>query len=349
MKTQNIALIFGGCSPEYNVSLKSAYAIIKHMNMKKYKPILIGISPSGDWYHFKGNIEKIPQNNWCNATDCIPAVMSLNRTVHELLLMYANRTETLPIHAAFPVLHGKNGEDGTIQGLLELAGIPIIGCGVLASALCMDKIRAHKLVENAGIQTPKSYVVTASVSDKEYINFAKNLAYPLFIKPLKAGSSYGITKVHNETELLPAVKLAYQYDNQVIMEENISGFEVGCAIIGNEELIVGAIDEVELESGFFDFTEKYTLQSSSIYVPARISQDKCTEIKQTAQKIYRVLGCHGFARVDLFLTSTGELFFNEVNTIPGFTAHSRFPNMLKAAGMTFEEIIDAVIDTAIKP
>ena len=250
---------------------------------------------------------------------------------------------------ALPILHGKNGEDGTVQGLLELAGIPVVGCGTLASALCMDKDRAHKLASLAGVAVPASLVLKLGEDPQAAVDFARQTGYPLFVKPVKAGSSYGISQIHQEEELLPALDLAFQYDNQVILEETIPGFEVGCAVIGTRELLVGEIDEIELSGGFFDFTEKYTLKTSAIHVPARVDPQTAQAVKQTAKVLYRALGCAGFARVDLFLTPQGKIVFNEINTIPGFTEHSRFPGMMKAAGMTFPEILDTILGQVMVP
>lgn len=347
MKRINIAIVFGGCSPEYGVSLQSAYAVVRHIDLEKYRPVLIGISPRGDWYRFDGELEKIAGDTWCNPSDCMPVVLSPNRTAHALLVFHADGVETVPIDAAFPVLHGKNGEDGTVQGLFELAGIPLVGCGTLSSALCMDKDRAHKLAHAAGMSVPASFLLRKNMDAGFAQTQAESLGYPLFVKPVRAGSSYGITKVADRHELPAAVKLAFGYDDEVILEECITGFEVGCAVMGNDKLTVGAVDEIELTSGFFNFTEKYTLKTSAIHVPARIPNEKAEEIKQTAKTIYRVLGCRGFARVDMFLTPAGKVVFNEVNTIPGFTSHSRYPNMMKAAGIPFEQMISRVIELAV--
>lgn len=341
---KNIAIIFGGCSPEYGVSLKSAFSVIKHIDTAKYTPVLIGISSKGDWFRFDGDIEKIAGDAWCNPADCTPAALSPNRTAHALLVFHADRIEAVPIDAAFPVLHGRNGEDGTVQGLLELAGIPLIGCGTLASALCMDKDRAHKLVRAAGVSVPPSFVLDKSSDAEHAAQRAESLGYPLFVKPVRAGSSYGITRVLDRDALSDAVRLAFEYDGYAIIEKSIPGFEIGCAVMGNDELTVGEVDEIELADGFFDFTEKYTLKTSAIHVPARIPGEKAEEIKQTAKTIYHALGCRGFARVDMFLTPAGKIVFNEVNTIPGFTSHSRFPNMMKAVGISFDEVVSRVIE-----
>lgn len=342
-----IAILFGGCSSEYSVSLESAYAVISNMDRKKYTPVLVGITRDGAWFHFTGELQKIQNDTWYDPDDCTPAAVSPNRDKRELLVFRDSGIEHIPIDAAFPVLHGKNGEDGTVQGLFELAGVPVVGCGVLASALCMDKDRAHKLAQGAGVAIPQSAVFRRDMDVNGALTAAERLGFPLFVKPVKAGSSYGITKVTQRNQLPAAFKLAFEYDDQIILEECISGFEVGCAVLGNETLTVGEVDEIELSGGFFDFTEKYTLKTSAIHVPARIEPDTARRVKETAQVIYQALGCRGFARVDMFLEPTGRIVFNEVNTIPGFTAHSRYPSMMKAVGMSFEQVISAVIGLAV--
>lgn len=344
---KRIAILFGGCSPEYGVSLQSAYSVITHLDREKYEPVLIGISNAGDWFQYVGEIEKIFIDTWCNEEDCIPVVVSPNRTVHGIVTIKNGKIRETHIDAVFPVLHGKNGEDGTVQGMFELAGIPVVGCGVLSSALCMDKDRAHKLVQAAGISVPQSFVLQSGGDAETAIRQAERIGYPLFVKPVRAGSSYGITKVTGRNQLPEALKLAFSYDSTVIVEECISGFEVGCAVLENDGFVVGEVDEIELEKGFFDFTEKYTLKTSSIHVPARISAEKAGEIKETAKLIFKTLDCRGFARVDMFLDDTGRIVFNEVNTIPGFTTHSRFPNMMKAAGISLEQVISMAVDRAV--
>lgn len=346
-ETKRVAVIFGGCSPEYAVSLKSAYAVVSHMDKTKYTPVLIGITRKGDWYYFEGDIEQIPADTWHTTDNCVPVAVVPNRSEHAILRYTDSSIEKEPVDVVFPVLHGRNGEDGTVQGMLELAGIPIAGCGVLASALCMDKDRAHKLVQAAGISAPQSFVFDENVKYEKIASAAEKTGYPLFVKPVKAGSSFGIARVTNRSDLPDAVKAAFKYDDKIIIEEAITGFEVGCAIMGNDVLTVGEIDEIELAEGFFDYTEKYTLKTSAIHVPARVNLETVKCIKQTAQKIYKALDCRGFARVDMFLTASGEIVFNEVNTIPGFTAHSRFPNMLKEIGMSFEQVISTAIEQAI--
>lgn len=344
---KNIAIFFGGCSPEYNVSLESAYSVIRNLDLQKYKPITIGISSVGKWYLFTGNIEQIKASTWENGTDCFPAVLSPDRGSRKLLVFRHGTLEEIFIDVALPILHGKNGEDGSVQGMIALSGIPLAGCGILASALCMDKDRAHKLVAASGVRVAKSIVISCEEEITVAQLFPNAVGFPVFVKPVKAGSSYGITKVQRESELIPAIKNAFCYDNAVILEEYIPGFEVGCAVLGTDHLVTGEIDEIELSQGFFDFTEKYTLKTSAIHVPARISKEKSTEVKETAKHIYQTLGCSGFARVDMFLTPSGEIVFNEVNTIPGFTEHSRYPGMMKAAGFSFQAILDRIIEQAV--
>lgn len=395
----NVAIFFGGCSSEYSVSLSSASGVIRSLNPEKYEPILIGITKDGRWFHFTGSVKEIEKDTWATSENCTPAAFSPNRGERRLLLLKQTEIACIHIDVALPILHGRNGEDGTLQGLLELADIPVAGCGTLASALCMDKDRTHKLAACAGVRVPKSLVLehtgsragmqipkplvldntgsclgadmTASGSHTSELTaasidsaapllpnnelyfsaqaFAQDTGYPVFVKPVKAGSSYGVTKVTSPDQLAAAINLAFQYDDQVILEENIEGFEVGCAVLGTSELITGEIDEIELSGGFFDFTEKYTLKTSSIHVPARVDTAKSTEIKEMAKKIYRALGCSGFARVDMFLTPEGEIVFNEVNTIPGFTEHSRYPGMMRAAGYTFENVLDMILEQAVTP
>jgi len=348
MNKLKIAVLFGGCSTEYDISLQSAYAVITHLNENKYDPVLLGITPSGEWFRFSGDPMKIKDDTWSNLSDCVRAIISPSREAHGILEFEEGEVRTIRLDAAMPILHGKNGEDGTVQGLLELAGIPIVGCKTLCSALCMDKDKAHKLTHMAGVQIPRSFVLENETDMGSALTQAELLGYPLFVKPVRAGSSFGITKVLNRKELPAAIRLAFDHDDKVIIEESIPGFEVGCAVLGNDSLIVGELDEIELADSFFNYNEKYTLETSSIHVPARITERKAKEIKDAAKTVYRALGCTGFARVDLFLTPSGEIIFNEVNTIPGFTAHSRYPSMLGAVGMTFEQVIDTGIGLAVR-
>lgn len=347
MKKLNVLVFFGGCSPEYSVSLSSASGVILNLDREKYNPVLVGITQEGNWYSYSGPIEKMLNDTWHNTQDCVPAMLSPSRGDKCLIRFTEQGIQRVPVDIAFPVLHGCNGEDGTIQGLIELAGIPLAGCGTLASALSMDKDRAHKLVNRTGIRVPRHLVIEKDTPCGQSEEFAAQIGYPLYVKPVKAGSSYGVSKIREQAQLADAVALAFQYDNQVILEENIEGFEVGCAVLGDGDLIVGEVDEIELSGDFFDFTEKYTLKTSAIHVPARIDAAKAEEIKEAAKCIYQAVGCDSFARVDMFLTPEGEVVFNEVNTIPGFTEHSRYPGMMKAAGHSFREVLDRILELAL--
>jgi len=340
---KNIAVIFGGHSSEYSISLQSAFYVLENLDSRKYNVIPVGITQQGDWYRYNGEYSKIPEDTWILDRDkLVRVVVSNSRSVRGLIEMRNVGNSVVHLDLAFPVLHGKNGEDGTVQGLFEFVGIPVVGCGTLASALCMDKDRAHKMVQAAGIAVPKSVTIRRSTISKLFYA-VQSLTLPVFVKPVKAGSSFGITKVYHMDGLAEAVEQAFLHDDTVIIEENVGGFEVGCAVLGIDELTVGRVDEIELKQDFFDYTEKYTLETSQIHMPARIDAECEKRIQNTAKLIFRALGCSGFARVDMFLRPDGQIVFNEVNTIPGFASHSRYPNMMKGIGISFDEMLDKLI------
>ena len=287
---RRIAVLFGGASSEYEVSLQSAYAVLTHIDAKKYEILPIGIAKNGAWYLYRGELSDIPGDNWFVKGKCVPVAVSPDKSLHGILLLNEDGIEEISLDGALPILHGKNGEDGTVQGVLELADIPVIGCNTMSSAICMDKETAHRLARACGVKAAQSYTISeADKNNHEQIEaYGEMLGYPLFVKPLRAGSSFGITKISAKEELFAAVEHAFAYDSDIILEEMITGFEVGCAVLGTRELTVGEVDEIELSEGFFDY--------------------------------------------------------NEVNTIPGFTAHSRYPNMMKAAGISFAEILDRLLE-----
>ncbi len=341
---KRIAVIFGGHSSEYEVSLQSAFSVLQNMNENKFEVFPVGITREGEWYHYTGGLEQIRDNSWAEKKENLHSVaVSQSRPAPGFLVFDGDGCRRIPVDLVLPVLHGRNGEDGTLQGLFELAGIPVAGCGTLSSALCMDKDRAHKLVGLAGIAVPKAVAFRQADQEAACRKVKESLSCPLFVKPLRAGSSLGITRITKMQELFSAVEFAFTYDTEVIVEEEVDGSEVGCAILGDEVLTVGRVDEVALSGSFFDYTEKYTLQSSRIYMPARVERKTEERIQETAVAIYRTLGCSGFARVDMFYTSSGEIVFNEVNTIPGFTSHSRYPNMMKGIGLSFTEVLDKLL------
>lgn len=335
---KNIAVIFGGASCEYDISLKSAYSVLKYMNCQKYNIIKIGIKKDGGWYLYQGDIEDINNDTWHLGNKNIQDIC-INLSSSDRGFYIKGSNEKILIDKALVIMHGKNGEDGTVQGILELLNIEIIGCKLLSSAICMQKDLAHKIIQAEGIKVPKSLSFKKSeIGEAEKI-ISQNLNFPVFIKPIKCGSSIGISKIYSIADLKEAMLKAFYYDDEVTVEENIEGFEVGCAVLGMDEIITGRVDEIELNVDFFDFDEKYMRKSSFIHTPARISEELEEKIKDAAIKIYKALKCSGFARVDMFLQEDGEIVFNEVNTIPGLTDKSRFPIMLKEAGISFENFI----------
>jgi D-alanine---(R)-lactate ligase len=341
MDRLKVGVIFGGVSEEHPISLKSVREIAKNLDLEKYEPFWIGITKSGEWKLCDG-----PGEDWENGASR-PVVLSPDRSVHGLLVLAEGRTETIRLDVVLPVLHGKLGEDGAMQGLLELAGIPYVGCDIQSSALCMDKSLAYTVVSGAGIPTPKFWIVTG---DEEVD--AGRLTYPVFVKPARSGSSFGVSKVSQPEELPDAVKTARQYDTKVLIEEAVDASEIGCAVLGNgSDLTVGEVDHVALSHGFFRIHQESTPETGSdnatFIVPADIPAESRSLVQETAKAIYRALGCRGIARVDLFLKENGEVVLNEVNTFPGMTSYSRYPRMMAAAGLPLGEVIDRMVSLAL--
>lgn len=347
MEKKTIAVFFGGCSTEHEISLQSAQAVLNAIDRERYLPLAVGITKKGEWRLFSGSLDRLADGSWERDPSCVPCLLSPDRTCPGLLLP-GPETRCIPLSAGFPVLHGKNGEDGTIQGLLELSGIPVVGCGTLASALGMDKDKAHRLAALAGVPGPRGTVFRRASDPMEIERAAHALGWPLFVKPIRSGSSFGVSRVTKPEQLAEAVQEAFSHDSEILLEEAVPGFEIGCAVIGSETLVTGRVDEIELSEGFFNFEEKYTLKTSKIHCPARIPPEKEEEAAQAAKKVYRALGCRGFARVDLFLMPDGRILFNEINTIPGFTSHSRFPTMMKAIGIPFDRLVNRLIELGVE-
>jgi len=342
MAKLRVGILFGGCSEEHDVSIKSAQEVAKSLDLKKYEPVWIGITKSGAWRLCDG-----PDMNGANGK-CRHAVLSPDRGMPGLLVLEQGRYEMIPLDVLFPVLHGKLGEDGAMQGLLELSGTPYVGCDVQSSALCMDKSLAYVVVASAGIATPNFRTVTAT----ERVD-PEQFAYPVFVKPARSGSSFGVSKVSRQDELLSAVETAREYDAKVLIEEAVVGSEVGCAVLGNEgDLLVGEVDHIVLSHGFFRIHQESTPETGSEnatpIVPADIQPELRTLLQETAKTIYRALGCKGLARVDMFLTADGRVILNEVNTLPGLTSYSRFPRMMATAGIPLSEVIDRLVSLALK-
>jgi D-alanine--(R)-lactate ligase len=337
MNRLKVGIIFGGCSEEHPVSVKSAQEIAKYLDTEKYQPFWIGITKSGAWKLCDG-----PDEDWANGSGC-PAVLSPDRSAHGLLVLEQGRYETISLDLVLPVLHGRLGEDGAMQGLLELSGIPYAGCDVQSSALCMDKSLTYIVARSAGIATPNFWTVAAH----ETID-PDQLAYPVFVKPTRSGSSFGVSKVSHKEELPSAMETARQYDSKVLIEEAVVGSEVGCAILGNDlDLIAGEVDRIDLSHGFFRIHQEIAPESlsenSTVSVPADISAESRSLVQETAKAVYRALGCKGLSRVDMFLKEDGSVVLNEVNTLPGMTSYSRYPRMMAAAGLPLAEVIDRLV------
>ncbi|MEV5679781.1 D-alanine--(R)-lactate ligase [Streptomyces sp. NPDC052179] len=341
MDKLNVGIVFGGCSEEHPISVKSAQEVAKNIDLDKYKPFYIGITKSGAW-----KLCDSPGPDW-ESGSCRPVLLSPDRSVRGLLVLEQGRYSTINLDVVLPILHGRLGEDGAMQGLLELTGIPYAGCDVQSSALCMDKSLAYQIARGARIATPKFWTVAAN----ENID-PEQLTYPVFAKPARSGSSFGVGKVSQKEELLPAVEIARQYDSKVLIEEAVVGSEVGCAILGNElDLIAGEVDRIALSHGFFKIHQEKDPESgsenSTFIVPADISEESRSLVQETAKTIYRALGCSGLARVDMFLKEDGSVVLNEVNTLPGLTSYSRYPRMMAAAGITLTEVIDRMVTLAL--
>lgn len=352
MKKIKVAVLFGGCSEEHEISIKSAYNIMTHIDTSKYEVIIIGITKEGKWYKYDGPVDMILDGVWLQTRFCTPIIMAPNRDLHGFVEIRNGKVFSTKIDVVFPVLHGKYGEDGSIQGLFELANIPYVGCKMCSSVLCMDKDVAHQNVKSAGEKVTSSVIVYDYETIDSKLEEINALKYPLFVKPASSGSSFGITKVNAQNEIISAVKEARRYDSKIIIEQAVEGCEVGCAVLGmGENLMVGEVDEIDLSHGFFRIhqEEKPEIRSenSMIHVPAHLDENITAQIKESAKNIYNALGCTGLARVDMFLTPENEIVFNEVNTMPGFTSYSRYPRMMEAAGISISEVIDKVIELAL--
>jgi D-alanine--(R)-lactate ligase len=342
MNKLKIAILFGGRAEEHPISIKSAEEVAKSLDVEKYEPFYIGITQSGAWKLCDG-----VSADWENS-NCRPVVLSPDSSIHGLLVLENGKYETIRLDIVLPVLHGRLGEGGAMQGLLELSGIPYVGCDLQSSALCMDKSLAYTVVKSVGIATPAFWTFTAN----ENIDPAQ-FTYPIFVKPARSGSSFGVSKVSRSEELLGAVEIARQFDSKVLIEEAVIGSEIGCAVLGNDfDLTVGEVDRVNLSHGFFrihqeDNPEKGS-ENATFVVPADISPKSRTLVQKTAKAIYGALGCRGLARVDMFLKEDGTVLLNEVNTFPGMTSYSRYPRMMAAAGLPLTEVIDRIVSLALQ-
>jgi len=358
MAKLRIAVIFGGVNTEYEVSLSSVTSILNNIPADKYDIIKIGITKEGAWYLYSGPVHLIKEDKWQQSRYITPAVISPDR-VNPGILHFGSRDgydrcELLHIDCIFPVLHGKNGEDGTIQGLFELCGIPYVGCGVSASANCMDKTLTHSILDAAGIPGAKwRKVVPADLGrfDELEAELKEALRYPMFVKPASAGSSVGVSKVHDKSELKPALEEAFQVDRKAIVEEFIDGYEVETAVLGNDDPIASCVGEIAPKDTFYSYSEKYDSSSTTdLYIPAKnITEADVQLVRETAVKAYKALGCSGLTRVDFFVKKDGSgIILNEPNTLPGFTSISMYPKLWEYSGIPYPELLHRLIQLAME-
>ncbi|MBO4940798.1 MAG: D-alanine--D-alanine ligase [Clostridia bacterium] len=347
MEKKNICVLFGGVSSEHSVSEVSASAVLDNIDREKYNVFAVGITEDGRWLLYDGEIQKIREHSW-ESEKTVPAILSPDRCDKALLVMRDGGTTKINIDVVYPVIHGKNGEDGTIPGLCELAGIPYVGSGVIGSAACMDKCIAKILFEKAGI--PQADWVELKLGQTpDFEKMEEKLGYPMFIKPSSAGSSVGVTKAQNRKELEEGIALALEHDYKVLIEECINAREVECGVMGNLEPQTAAVlGEIKPAKEFYDFEAKYECEDSKLMIPAPVDKKTENKIKEYAIRAYKICECRGHSRVDFFVDKeTGDIYLNEINTIPGFTPISMYPKVWEASGLTMTEVIDRHIQLAL--
>lgn len=350
MKT--VVILFGGKSSEYEVSLSSASAAYANIDKSAYDVRLVGITRDGRFYYYEGETELIAEDKWTE-DKIYPLSLDLSRGV--LTYEKDGKTADLRADAVLPMIHGKFCEDGTMQGMFAVAGIPVVGCDCQSSAVCMDKVVAKSIVAvNSDIKLAKMVVVkSADVTDGDSVEkirekCEKALGYPMFVKPSRAGSSVGVTKVKTAEKFSDALLAALKEDDKVLIEEAIVGKEIEVAVMEeNGRYTVGGPAEIDSGAEFYDYEAKYISDVSSFYLPARISEEKQREVRQDAVTIFKSLDCKGFARVDFFCTDDGEIIFNEINNLPGFTPISMFPKMMINEGISYSELLDRLVKTVL--
>lgn len=351
---KNALVIFGGVSSEHQISLLSATSVIRNIPKEKYNVIMLGIDNNGESYLYDGDYENLKNDGWLqNPKNLKKAVISTDRSDRGIIVFNDGGYEKIRIDVCFPVLHGKNGEDGTVQGLLTVAGIPFVGCGTMASAVCMDKAMTNSICDVNGIPQAKWDYTTLYDFENNGKAFsqhcAEKLGLPVFIKPANAGSSVGVSKAKTVDEIYKALEYDFKYDTRVVVEEAVDGIEVECAVMGNENPVTGQVGEIEPSNEFYDFDAKYVDNKSGLHIPARLSEEKLDEIKALAVKAYKAWGCSGLARVDFFVRkSDGAVLLNEPNTIPGFTSISMYPMLMDSVGVKYGDLIDRLLSLAIE-
>ena len=348
MSKRSLCVIFGGASSEHEVSLMSAESVLRNIDYDKYDVHKIFISKKGEWYYYDGPNDKLSLLSDGGTDGLDRAIISPDSSEKAILCFKDGGVLKYPIDAVFSVMHGKNGEDGTIQGLFELAGIPYVGTGVIGSAVCMDKCIAKSLFARAGI--PQADWVELKQGENKIDEIEKRLGYPCFVKPSNAGSSVGITKAHNRAELEDGIKTAFKEDYKVLVESMMTGTEVESSVMGNETPVCAPIvGEIAPAAEFYDYDAKYNNAASILTIPADLKPEVVEKLRTYAVKSYKACECRGLSRVDFFVNKeSGEVFLNEINTMPGFTSISMYPKLWAASGLSYGELINKLIDLAFE-
>ena len=348
----SLAVIFGGVSSEHEVSRMSVTSILENLSNERYEVHMVGITKEGRWLLYTGPVEDILSGTW-EQGPVTPAFLSPDPSVHGLVALRDGKAETIHVDVIFPALHGKNGEDGTIQGLFQLSGIPYVGCDTESSAICMDKAVTHSLLSSADIEQAHYLWFYAdrfdAAPDTIKNKIQARLDFPVFVKPASAGSSVGVSKVERFEDLDQAIRKAAREDKKVVVEEGITGQEVEVAVLGNRDCDASIVGEIGASAQFYDYDDKYINGTSQLYIPARIPEEVSEKIRQTAVRAYRLLGCSGLARVDFFVTAgDNRVILNEINTLPGFTSISMYPKLWMAMGLSYGELLDKLIELALQ-
>jgi len=353
MKKLSVCILFGGISPEHEVSLRSAEFVLNSLDPEKYNVFPVGITKNGDWILYRGtDYSLLPTGQWMDHPENRRAAISPVRG-QGLLSFEGDCVVREWIDVVFPVLHGENGEDGAMQGLLQMAGIPYVGPHVAASAVAMDKTLTKLVVDQAKIrQAAWMLVRNADVEtrpDWALEQIEKKFQYPVFVKPAGTGSSVGVSKAADRDALRNALLKAGTYDSKILVEEFIHGREVEVAVMGNKSPVASICGEIDSGAEFYDYDAKYVTDTSVAYIPARISEDVAEQVRDAAVRIYSAIGCQGLSRVDFFVTYEGdEVVFNEINTIPGFTSISMFPKLFAASGIPAGQLVDELLNLALE-
>ena len=353
MKKLSVCILFGGISPEHEVSLRSAESVLNHLDHKKYNVFPLGITKNGDWILFGGDdYSMLPSGEWVDHPANRRAAISPVRG-QGLLSFEGDCVVRERIDVVFPVLHGENGEDGAMQGLLQMAGIPYVGSHVAASAVAMDKTLTKLVVDNADLPQAAWLLVRSSEAeermDKILDSVEARFRYPVFVKPAGTGSSVGVSKATDRQTLREALLTAGAYDEKILVEEFIHGREIEVAVMGNDSPVASICGEIDSGADFYDYDSKYVTDTSTAYIPARIPEAVAEQVRDMAVKIYKVVGAQGLSRVDFFVTYEGNrVVFNEINTLPGFTSISMYPKLFAASGIPYSRLIDNLLELALE-